>query len=1289
MAAAAAAAPRLDPKWSLYTAIRAAMGVPVQTDPEALTASARKFAFLIWWAQLRPIYNPASGRVEGQYGKPTAEDASDGENYALTIDNNRKKFIVFPEEFIRMSYTPRNPDDITQGPSSTPSIPAVKQVVSEILGRTIHIEGEPEPTAEEVVDKPIIRIRQDPVTGDYSAVNPVVNPRQEDPVEQLGRSVFTEEAGRGDDDIRREAIDQGIFTESTIRGLLGMPNLPSAGSVPAAQLPPNNINPDGDGWCFYNTFLAAFAPFRDSIAGPSSGDQVGRAKRARKLAFLLAEKARLGAGIITPANLTASIQSERAGIIPGLGGQSITGVDPDGHLVGFPTQIHKSSLPHIQEQGYPRSYVTDGGTLLDNLYKLQIDSPFVPDAVKYGPVIWGELPIMIPILEHVYSGEFGIRGRTQMRGDVTPDGYPADIPPPTPGGPIITFNLVGIHFVLNNPPMPAIPLNPFERLERELLATANRPAAAAAAAVDMGVVGQLRQKALDNGVYTQAELDAIDRGVYTTDITPVVIPTVSLAMLAGPSVNLTVQATDNLLTLINDLARASAGSALPAGITSLTSRAGAAAASPLAPLSAAAASPLPLGPAAAPLNPDLVTATSGLLGLVGDLAGASGSAAPAPVTLIPAPAAAPLTEKDVTDLADALAAAKKSPVLVTNLRAVDQTTRENPVIAAQIRRLKTTLATGKTSTAKHISVLQEMLEKSDNNTTVNLEAITDSTIHPLIVQQDAYALADIFSQTNIRDRQAPPPFDTRASSKDSRLPTIIRKLRAISTGAIANITGAHQTMLNRLRDKIANNSKITEAEIDIAEDIVSSLPDVKSRLDSTVLKHVQNVTYGLEPSPPASPKPGFFSRMFGKAPAGPQPPLPPPAHARPAGTAGAAAPPVLPPGATATGTTASAAAAAKPPPKPDVMPGWATSYLGSDAIPESCNGTEFITPECVGKAVLHSSAVAQTIADAREPLNATGLSKYEADPRTGPATAEGALNGEKLTRWIQLSDRYPDRTVKVHNPETNAIDEYTVSNPYRARRYRHQLVDVPASFGNPAGEAPAALAQHPEDEEMWRQNALLLNQIAPPEMIADSRMAVALLESLWFCGSSADLASDPRCFPARALGELREYKTMQTQVQRAALAKRVLDSSNDGWKRLKNSVSRILGSFDEPPPAIETEDNPPEDEEEEEEEQMVDDPTLTEAARLRKMIQSLDTRIKALQAELRARGATPPGAPSPPPPVPPPPPGPALADAAAAAAAAAAKPSGLPKPRRHEVPRSIIRSGPGTDNRLIMSLLSP
>jgi hypothetical protein len=246
---------------------------------------------------------------------------------------------------------------------------------------------------------------------------------------------------------------------------------------------------------------------------------------------------------------------------------------------------------------------------------------------------------------------------------------------------------------------------------------------------------------------------------------------------------------------------------------------------------------------------------------------------------------------------------------------------------------------------------------------------------------------------------------------------------------------------------------------------------------------------------------------------------------------------------------------------------WVEKMVPESDISDDCMTADFITPDCVAKAARRGAITADKYAKGMRirDQNVATMSKYAADPLTGPATGPGPLEGQKFGRWLQLSDKYKDRTVRVRNPNTGHIESLTISNPYRASRYREALVTAGGanSFAVPAGggEPPVALQaeQYPEDAEMWQQNTMLLKRVVPTEMIADNKVAVALLESLWFCGSSADLASDPRCFPTRILGELREYQATKTQTQRAALAKTAMAQS--GWKGLKRSLGIFMDPF--------------------------------------------------------------------------------------------------------------------------------
>jgi len=116
---------------------------------------------------------------------------------------------------------------------------------------------------------------------------------------------------------------------------------------------------------------------------------------------------------------------------------------------------------------------------------------------------------------------------------------------------------------------------------------------------------------------------------------------------------------------------------------------------------------------------------------------------------------------------------------------------------------------------------------------------------------------------------------------------------------------------------------------------------------------------------------------------------------------------------------------------------------------------------------------------------------------------------------------FPIRSVTIRNASGALIDRI-VENPYIASEYRE---DTGTNFSNPV---------RPMKEQM-QHNVNLLNDLVPQEMIVDKPMAISILESLWFCGQNPTISNDPRCFPARLLGELREYQRYRAKV--AAMAK--------------------------------------------------------------------------------------------------------------------------------------------------------
>lgn len=168
-----------------------------------------------------------------------------------------------------------------------------------------------------------------------------------------------------------------------------------------------------------------------------------------------------------------------------------------------------------------------------------------------------------------------------------------------------------------------------------------------------------------------------------------------------------------------------------------------------------------------------------------------------------------------------------------------------------------------------------------------------------------------------------------------------------------------------------------------------------------------------------------------------------------------------------------------------------------------------------------------------------------------------ALKKEALR--IKLEKLYKDRTIYVRDGSDNKISTYTVPNPYRALSYREDPI---TTFANPAG----GIAD-PDDESgysasddggrgtMRQQNLQLLKELVPNEIIADKPMSIAILESLWYCGQNPTISNDPRCFPARLLGELREYQMNELQKNQAIEAKAVLKKS--GWPALKLMLASL------------------------------------------------------------------------------------------------------------------------------------
>ncbi len=123
-----------------------------------------------------------------------------------------------------------------------------------------------------------------------------------------------------------------------------------------------------------------------------------------------------------------------------------------------------------------------------------------------------------------------------------------------------------------------------------------------------------------------------------------------------------------------------------------------------------------------------------------------------------------------------------------------------------------------------------------------------------------------------------------------------------------------------------------------------------------------------------------------------------------------------------------------------------------------------------------------------------------------------------------------------------------VPNPYRAHRYRNAVTNW--TVDDPT-------ITDPVERKMYGQNIQVLKELVPREILADKDMAVAILESLWFCGQKQSLGSDVPCYPVKVLGEIREFQN--SQIQMAQFSHAVAALKNDDWLALTKIIKKILG----------------------------------------------------------------------------------------------------------------------------------
>ena len=118
--------------------------------------------------------------------------------------------------------------------------------------------------------------------------------------------------------------------------------------------------------------------------------------------------------------------------------------------------------------------------------------------------------------------------------------------------------------------------------------------------------------------------------------------------------------------------------------------------------------------------------------------------------------------------------------------------------------------------------------------------------------------------------------------------------------------------------------------------------------------------------------------------------------------------------------------------------------------------------------------------------------------------------------------------------------------------------DEVTSFGQPAGSS-----KHDVGGIMGAQNYDLAARLIPKSIIADKAMTIAILESLWFCGQNPSISSDPRCFPARLLEELREYQRNKALIQTVEAQPRIKSPplDNHGWPAVQLMVQTLLNAI--------------------------------------------------------------------------------------------------------------------------------
>jgi 8-oxo-dGTP pyrophosphatase MutT (NUDIX family) len=247
----------------------------------------------------------------------------------------------------------------------------------------------------------------------------------------------------------------------------------------------------------------------------------------------------------------------------------------------------------------------------------------------------------------------------------------------------------------------------------------------------------------------------------------------------------------------------------------------------------------------------------------------------------------------------------------------------------------------------------------------------------------------------------------------------------------------------------------------------------------------------------------------------------------------------------------------------DQIPSWATKYFTADdlkaAISEKCRTAKFPTEDCLAAEVKRDIRRADDY-KANYRLTKRGdsaLDRYRELKRKQDelynSNDQGQETQNKLERIKRaLAAEFYDEQILVREHGSKKLRALSIPNPYRALAYREDP-NVRPNFANPNS---GAKSQYDPGGKMFAQNTDALKAIAPSEMIADHDMAVALLESLWYCGRNPTVSNDPRCFPLRLMGELREWEANKQQMRSADAAKAILNDND--WSNMKSWLTGLL-----------------------------------------------------------------------------------------------------------------------------------